>query len=62
MRGDPAGEIPLNRAYRPTDEERLIREFILQLKRGSIRPATSATSTTSNVLERFREPLDSLAG
>ena len=28
-----------SRAYRPTDEERLIRELILQLKLGSIRPA-----------------------
>ncbi len=33
------GEIPLGRAYRPTDEERLIREFVLQLKRGSNRPS-----------------------
>ena len=33
------GEIPLSRAYRPTDQERFIREFILQLKLGSIRPA-----------------------
>ena len=32
------GEIPLSRAYRPTDEERLIRELVLQLKLGSIRP------------------------
>ena len=29
-----AGEVPLSRAYRPTDDERLIRELILQLKRG----------------------------
>ena len=34
-----SGEIPLGRAYRPTDEERLIREFVLQLKRGANRPA-----------------------
>ena len=33
------GELPLGRAYRPTDEERMIREFVLQLKRGSVRPA-----------------------
>ena len=33
------GEIPLGRAYRPTDEERMIREFVLQLKRGSNRPS-----------------------
>ena len=32
------GELPLGRAYRPTDEERMIREFVLQLKRGALRP------------------------
>ena len=37
------GEIPLGRAYRPTDEERLIREFVLQLKRGSNRPVVLRT-------------------
>ena len=31
-------EIPLGRAYRPTTEERLIREFVLQLKRGALAP------------------------
>src|SRR5687767_13577348 len=31
--------IPLSRAYRPTDEERMIRELVLQLKLGSVRPA-----------------------
>ena len=38
-----AGRIPLNRAYRPTDEERLIRELVLQLKFGSIRPEPTST-------------------
>ena len=33
-----AATIPLSRAYRPTDEERMIRELVLQLKRGSIAP------------------------
>ena len=32
-------ELPLARAYRPTDEERMIRELVLQLKKGSIQPA-----------------------
>ncbi len=32
------GEMPLGRAYRPTAEERMIREFVLQLKRGSRAP------------------------
>ena len=33
-----AASLPDARAYRPTADERLIREFILQLKRGSVRP------------------------
>jgi len=54
-------EIPLNRAYRPTHEERLIREFILQLKLGSIQPAYFRDKYQVDVLRRFREPLDSIA-
>ena len=54
-------EIPLSRAYRPSPEERLIREFILQLKLGSIRPAYFRDKYAVNVLERFRDPLDSIA-
>jgi oxygen-independent coproporphyrinogen-3 oxidase len=53
-------EIPLSRAYRPTDQERFIREFILQLKLGSIRPAYFREKYRVNVLERFRDQLDSL--
>jgi oxygen-independent coproporphyrinogen-3 oxidase len=55
------GEIPLNRAYRPTDEERFIREFILQLKLGSITPAYFRDKYHVNVRERFRAQLESLA-
>jgi oxygen-independent coproporphyrinogen-3 oxidase len=54
-------EIPLNRAYHPTHEERLIREFILQLKLGSIRPAYFREKYQVDVLQRFRDPLDSIA-
>ena len=54
-------EIPLSRAYHPTHEERLIREFILQLKLGSIRPAYFRDKYQVDVLQRFREPLDSIA-
>jgi len=54
------GEVPLSRAYRPTDEERFIREFILQLKLGSIAPAYFRDKYHVNVLERFRDQLDSL--
>jgi oxygen-independent coproporphyrinogen III oxidase len=54
------GEVPLSRAYRPTDEERFIREFILQLKLGSIAPAYFREKYRVNVLDRFREQLESL--
>ena len=42
------GDIPLGRAYRPTDEERLIREFVLQLKRGSNRPVVLRSRNTAS--------------
>jgi oxygen-independent coproporphyrinogen III oxidase len=54
------GELPLNRAYRPTAEERLIRELVLQLKRGSIRPAYFGEKYGVDVLQRFRPQTDSL--
>lgn len=54
------GELPLGRAYRPTDEERLIREFVLQLKRGANRPAYFAQKYGVDVLTRFRDALHSL--
>jgi oxygen-independent coproporphyrinogen-3 oxidase len=54
------GDIPLSRAYRPSDEERLIRELVLQLKLGSIRPAYFFNKYRVNILERFRDQFDSL--
>ncbi len=54
------GELPLGRAYRPTDEERMIREFILQLKKGSVRPGYFEEKYDVRPLERFRDALDSL--
>jgi oxygen-independent coproporphyrinogen-3 oxidase len=53
-------EIPLSRAYRPTDEERLIREFILQLKLGALEPGYFQGKYGVDVLARFHEPLASL--
>jgi oxygen-independent coproporphyrinogen-3 oxidase len=53
-------ELPLGRAYRPTDDERLIREFVLQLKRGWIDTAYFAGAHGVDVTDRFREGLDSL--
>jgi oxygen-independent coproporphyrinogen-3 oxidase len=54
------GELPLSRAYRPTDEERMIRELVLQLKLGSIRPAYFREKYRVDILREFREQLDSL--
>jgi oxygen-independent coproporphyrinogen-3 oxidase len=54
------GEIPLSRAYRPTAEERLIRELVLQLKRGSIRPAYFREKYSVDILERFANQFASL--
>ena len=55
------GDIALSRAYKPTGEERMIRELVLQLKFGSIKPAYFRARYDVNVLERFRVQLDTLA-
>ena len=55
------GQLPLSRAYRPSPEERLIRELVLQLKRGSIRPAYFQEKYGVDVRQRFAAPLASLA-
>ena len=53
-------QLPLSRAYRPNADERLIREFILQLKRGSVRPSYFAGKYETDPLARFATELDSL--
>jgi len=50
-------ELPINRAYATGADERLIREFILQLKFGSLGSAGFAEKFGVDVLERFAEPL-----
>jgi oxygen-independent coproporphyrinogen-3 oxidase len=55
-----AGELALGRAYRPTDEERLIREMVLQLKSGSIRPPYFRDKYGVDIVSRYREPLAQL--
>jgi oxygen-independent coproporphyrinogen III oxidase len=54
------GGLPLSRAYRPSPEERLIRELVLQLKLGTIRPAYFLEKYGVDILQRFDEPLASL--
>ena len=51
-----ADERPAGRALALTDEERMIREFILQLKLGRVEPAYFARKFGVELLERFREP------
>jgi oxygen-independent coproporphyrinogen-3 oxidase len=53
-------ELPLARAYRPTGEERLIRELVLQLKLGRVRPAYFRDKYDVDILARFGAPLDGL--
>ena len=53
-------ELPLSRAYRPTPDERLIRETILQLKRGSITPAYFAQKFGVDVRSRFADAWQSI--
>ena len=55
-----SGVIPLNRAYRPTDDERMIRELVLQLKRGSIPPSYFRDKYGVEVLDRFSGEIASL--
>jgi oxygen-independent coproporphyrinogen-3 oxidase len=54
------GELPLHRAYRPSHDERSIRELVLQLKRGSIRPAYFREKYGLDVLGRFEGELRAL--
>ena len=55
-----AGEFPLGRALVVTDTQRLIREFILQLKLGRVPVSNFAEKFGVSILERFRAPLDTL--
>ncbi|MFQ5731885.1 MAG: coproporphyrinogen-III oxidase family protein [Planctomycetaceae bacterium] len=51
------GELPINRALTPTPHERLIREFVLQLKEGRTSAAGFRRKFGVNVLEEFAGPL-----
>jgi oxygen-independent coproporphyrinogen-3 oxidase len=55
-----SGELPLGRGYRPSHEERMIRELVLQLKKGSIAPEYFRAKYGVNVLDRFRQQFASL--
>ena len=55
------GVLPLARGLRPTSEERLIREFILQLKLGALTPAYFQQKYGVDVIDTFHAPLAALA-
>jgi oxygen-independent coproporphyrinogen-3 oxidase len=53
-----AGELPLSRAYELEPGERLVREFVLQLKLGQVDVAALRSSYGIDPIERFSEPLE----
>jgi oxygen-independent coproporphyrinogen-3 oxidase len=55
-----AGEFPMFRALTPTDDERLIREFVLQLKLGKTSIRYFNEKFSADVLKRFATPLQTL--
>ena len=50
-----AGELPVYRALTPTEDERLIREFILQIKKGSVSRSYFQNKFGVDVTQRFRD-------
>ncbi len=54
------GELPVYRAHVPTEDERLIREFILHFKLGQNSASHFQKKFGVNVLERFAAPLQRL--
>jgi oxygen-independent coproporphyrinogen-3 oxidase len=55
-----AGELPVFRALTPTDEERLIREFVLQLKLGRSRISYFNEKFHTDALQKFAQPIQTL--
>jgi oxygen-independent coproporphyrinogen-3 oxidase len=54
------GELPLARAYRPTDDERMRRELVLQLKLGRLTPAYFADKYKVDIIRQFADQFASL--
>ena len=51
------GRLPINRALTPTPHQKLIREFVLQMKEGRTSAAEYRRKFGVNILEEFAEPL-----
>lgn len=54
------GRLPIYRALTPSQEERLIRELILQFKLGTVRPSYFRDKFDTDIRQRFASPLQSL--
>jgi oxygen-independent coproporphyrinogen-3 oxidase len=54
------GELPIARALTPNAEERLIREFVLQMKLGHVEASYFQNKFGVDVKSRFDEPLQKL--
>jgi oxygen-independent coproporphyrinogen-3 oxidase len=52
-----SGQLPIYRALTPTPDERLIREFVLQLKLGRVRCEYFQNKFGVDVRQRFAQPL-----
>ncbi len=52
-----AGELPVYRAYETSEEERLVREFILRMKLGRVTASYYQEKYGVDVLKRFEKPL-----
>ncbi len=56
------GELPIYRALAMSDEEKLIRELILQMKLGRLDRAYFRNKFSTDVVERFSVPFEKLRG
>ena len=55
------GELPVNRALKTSQEERMIREFLLQMKLGHVAASYFKIKFSVNLIERYAEQLKELA-
>jgi len=54
------GELPIYRALKPSDEDRMIREFVLQMKLGRVRKSYFQEKFGVDVEQRFAAPLEKM--
>jgi len=55
------GELPVDRAFKTSQEERMIREFLLQMKLGHVAVSYFKIKFSVNLIERYAEQLKELA-